>query len=122
MDTTTSLSNLEKPALTSDEELLASLGYKQEFQRTFTPFEVFGMSFSIMGLLPAIASVLFYAIPNGGGPAMVWGLLYTTDTNTICNVTAVASVDWGCAVQVMAAIRIGSLGSSEEYEATTPQV
>ncbi|KAF9529047.1 amino acid/polyamine transporter I [Crepidotus variabilis] len=59
----------------TDEELLASLGYKQEFKRAFTPLEVFGIAFSIIGLLPSIASVLFYAIPNGGGPAMVWGWL-----------------------------------------------
>ncbi len=58
----------------ADEKLLAELGYKQEFQREFTPFEVyyviisyitlpvnfrqvFGISFSIVGLLPSIASV-----------------------------------------------------------------
>ncbi|KAG6862733.1 hypothetical protein C0993_001775, partial [Termitomyces sp. T159_Od127] len=57
----------------TDEELLASLGYKQEFKRAFAPWEVFGIAFSIIGLLPSIASVLFYAIPNGGGPSMVWG-------------------------------------------------
>ncbi|KAF7320905.1 Gaba permease [Mycena chlorophos] len=57
----------------ADEELLASLGYKQEFKRAFTPLEVFGIAFSIIGLLPSIASVLFYSVPNGGGPAMVWG-------------------------------------------------
>lgn len=38
------------------------------------PFQVFGIAFSIIGLLPSIASVLFYAIPSGGGPAMVWGV------------------------------------------------
>ncbi|KAJ7141883.1 APC amino acid permease [Mycena crocata] len=57
----------------ADEKLLATLGYKQEFKRAFTPLEVFGIAFSIIGLLPSIASVLFYAIPNGGGPGMVWG-------------------------------------------------
>ncbi|EEB88234.1 hypothetical protein MPER_14049, partial [Moniliophthora perniciosa FA553] len=41
----------------ADEALLASLGYKQEFKRAFTPLEL----------------LLIYAIPNGGGPAMVWG-------------------------------------------------
>jgi amino acid transporter len=36
--------------------------------------KIFGIAFSIIGLLPSIASVLFYAIPNGGpGPGMVWG-------------------------------------------------
>jgi hypothetical protein len=77
-----------------DEALLASLGYKQEFKRAFTPIEVslvsdsnvdvplkhltdpqvFGIAFSIIGLLPSIGSVLFYAVGNGGGPSMVWGV------------------------------------------------
>ena len=56
----------------ADEALLAELGYKQEFQRAFTPlevhiiplsiikgltvaFQVFGIAFSIIGLLPSIA-------------------------------------------------------------------
>lgn len=38
-----------------DEEVLAGLGYKQEFKRAFTPLEVFGIGFSIIGLLPSIA-------------------------------------------------------------------
>jgi hypothetical protein len=29
----------------ADEELLATLGYKQEFKREFTHFEVFGIAF-----------------------------------------------------------------------------
>jgi hypothetical protein len=49
--------------LSPDEEILAKLGYKQEFKRAFTKFEVFGISFSIIGLFPSIASVLIYAIP-----------------------------------------------------------
>ena len=82
---------------TSDEALLAELGYKQEFKREFTSLEVslpssllgrreipsliehlrdqvFGVAFSIIGLLPSIASVLFNAIPIGGPVAMVWGV------------------------------------------------
>ena len=91
----------------ADEKLLATLGYKQEFKREFSPPQVFGLAFrlnliypyviiiwkygsfySIMGLLPSIAyvlyacciwqlisslnlrSVLLYAIPNGGKPMM----------------------------------------------------
>jgi hypothetical protein len=49
--------------LTPDEEILAKLGYKQEFKRAFSAFEVFGIAFSIIGLFPSIASVLVYAIP-----------------------------------------------------------
>jgi amino acid transporter len=57
----------------ADEALLASLGYKQEFKREFFPLEVFGIAFSIIGLLPSIASALVFALPNGGPIAMVWG-------------------------------------------------
>jgi amino acid transporter len=40
--------------------------------RNFTMMEVFGIAFSIMGLMPSIASTLSYSIP--AGPAgMVWG-------------------------------------------------
>jgi hypothetical protein len=64
-----------------DEKLLAELGYKQEFQRAFTPLEacyviiayvnfhlisqkVFGISFSIVGLLPSIASARLILSPT----------------------------------------------------------
>ena len=50
---------------------LAKLGYKQELRRNFTLIEVFGIAFSIMGLLPSIASTLSYAIP-AGPVGMVW--------------------------------------------------
>jgi len=140
-----------------DEALLASLGYKQEFKRAFTPFEVFGVAFSIIGLLPSIASVLFFSLPNGGGPSMVWGWLTASFflmsialamaelasaaptsgglyfwtyslasprwrnllcwlvgyANTIGMIAGLASIDWGCAVQVMAAASIGSNGAFE---------
>ncbi|QRW03747.1 amino acid permease [Ceratobasidium sp. AG-Ba] len=151
----------------ADEELLASLGYKQEFKRAFTPFEVFGIAFSIIALLPSIASSLVYAIPYGGPVSMVWGWLVASifilfvglalaelasaaptsgglyfwtwtfspprykkvlswlvgcgaslDANTLGSIACIASIDWGCAVQVMAAAAIGSGGS---YVATTGQ-
>ena len=57
----------------ADEALLARLGYKQEFRREFVPLEVFGIAFSIIGLLPSMASVLVYSLPNGDPVAMVWG-------------------------------------------------
>ncbi|KAA1473610.1 amino acid transporter [Dentipellis sp. KUC8613] len=135
-----------------DEALLATLGYKQELMRVFTPWELFGIGFSIIGLFPSIASVLIYAIPNGGASAMVWGwtvcvfflmfvalalaelgsaaptsggLYYWTHSfsspryknvlswivgysNSVGNIASVASVDWGFAVQLMAAASIGS--------------
>ncbi|KAK3693326.1 gaba permease [Podospora appendiculata] len=55
----------------ADAELLAKMGYKQELKRNFSTLEVFGIAFSIMGLLPSIASTLAFSIP--AGPAgMVW--------------------------------------------------
>ena len=40
-----------------DVELLADLGYKQEFKRSFNAIEVFGMGFSVIGLCPSMAYV-----------------------------------------------------------------
>ncbi|KAK7716926.1 GABA-specific high-affinity permease [Diaporthe eres] len=55
----------------ADAELLAKMGYKQELKRNFSTLEVFGIAFSIMGLLPSIASTLAFSLP--AGPAgMVW--------------------------------------------------
>lgn len=48
------------------------MGYKQELRRNFTMIEVFGIAFSIMGLLPSIASTLSYSIP-AGPVGLVWG-------------------------------------------------
>lgn len=53
------------------EELLAEIGYKQELNRTFSPIQVFGIAFSIMGLLPSIATVLSIGLV-GGPAALVW--------------------------------------------------
>lgn len=47
------------PPASADEALLKSLGYKQELRRTFTPLELFGVGFSIIGLFPSIAYVYF---------------------------------------------------------------
>lgn len=149
-------------AVAADEALLAQLGYKQEFKRAFTPLQVFGIAFSIIGLLPSIASVLFYAIPNGGPAAMVWGwavaslfilcvgismaelasaaptsggLYFWTHSlsspqcrnllawvvgyaNTIGSIASVASIDWGCAVQITAA---ASIGTGEVWVATNAE-
>ncbi|KAF8690359.1 hypothetical protein AX14_002975 [Amanita brunnescens Koide BX004] len=166
-----------KGTLGTDDELLASLGYKQglsfgaehtrltpheEFKRNFTPFEVFGIGFTIIGLVPSITSALVYSIPYGGPSAMVWGwatcgvfltcialslaelgsaaptsggLYFWTFIfsppkwrhflawiaaycNTIENVSSVASIDWGCAVQIMAA---ASISSGMKFQATTAQ-
>lgn len=76
-----------------DEVVLAGLGYKQEFKRAFTPWESFGIAFSIIGLVPSMAcvtaihpsysfsnvcpsrrSTISFALSNGGPVSMVWGV------------------------------------------------
>lgn len=48
-----------------DESLLAEIGYKQELKRTFSTFQVFGIAYSIMGLLPSISSVAATGYASG---------------------------------------------------------
>ncbi|KAF9043782.1 amino acid transporter [Hymenopellis radicata] len=139
-------------AMSNDEGLLASLGYKQELKRQFSLLQMFGLGFGMIGVVSTMSTVLVYSIPNGGTSAMVWGwalcsvfltciglalselaslaptsggLYYWTFalssekwrcflcwtvgySNTISNVASIASVNWGCAVQIMAAVSIGS--------------
>lgn len=69
--------NVEMPMISAlfsndDNELLAQIGYKPELKRQFSTIQVFGVAFSIMGLLPSIASVTGLALL--GGPAgAIWG-------------------------------------------------
>jgi uncharacterized membrane protein YesL len=55
----------------NDEDLLAQLGYKQEFKRDFSRLELFGLSFTIVGVVQSIAAVLLFSIPYGGLVGMV---------------------------------------------------
>lgn len=59
-------------AKAEDADMLAKLGYAQELKRNFSKFEVLGIAFAIMGLLPSIASTLAFSIP-AGPVGMVWG-------------------------------------------------
>lgn len=62
--------------LNMDAEFLAAMGYKQELNRDYSTIEVFGISFSIMGLLPSIASTI--AIGLTAGPVgFIWGWFIT---------------------------------------------
>ncbi|KAJ7227655.1 APC amino acid permease [Mycena rebaudengoi] len=61
-----------------DKALLASLGYKQELKREFHPIELFGFGFSVTSIVPSVAAVLVYSLPNGGPSAMVWGWAIST--------------------------------------------
>lgn len=51
---------------------LAEIGYKQELKRTFSTIQVFGIAFSIMGLLPSIATTMSIGLTSGS-IGLVWG-------------------------------------------------
>lgn len=61
--------------MTSDEEALVALGYKQEFKREFGLWSSFSVSFALLGLLPSIASTLYYGLGYAGTAGMTWGWL-----------------------------------------------
>src|ERR1700692_914493 len=46
----------------ADEEILISLGYRQDFKRKFTIWSSFSVSFSVLGLLPSVAATLYYSL------------------------------------------------------------
>lgn len=54
---------------------IATLGYKQELRRHYSTVEIFAVAFSIMGLLPSIASTLAFSMP-AGPVGMVWVCFY----------------------------------------------
>ncbi|KAJ7268728.1 amino acid/polyamine transporter I [Mycena haematopus] len=163
MDSKTEQAVATREVLNDDEDLLAQLGYKQEFKREFSRMELFGLSFSVMGVVQSIAAVLLFSLPNGGLVGMVWGwftcccfiifvglalaelgsaaptaggLYYWTFkfsspnyrrllswligyVNNATYIAGMASIDWGIAVQIMAAANIGSDG---QFIATNAQV
>lgn len=65
--------NLE--GLSPDEAALVALGYKQEFKREFSLWTTFCVSFAVLGLLPSVASTLYYGMGYAGTGGMVWGWL-----------------------------------------------
>ncbi|BFZ65498.1 polyamine transporter tpo5 [Saitoella coloradoensis] len=64
--------------LSSDDAVLASLGYKSELKRSFSYFAVFGQSFSSIGVVPAIGSSLIFALGAGGSAGFVWSYFVGT--------------------------------------------
>ncbi|KAK6068599.1 amino acid permease [Seiridium cupressi] len=61
--------------MSEDEAALAALGYKQEFKREFSAWTTFAVSFAVMGLLPSIATTMWYGIGYAGPAANTWGWL-----------------------------------------------
>src|SRR4051794_3543772 len=57
----------------SDEERLAQLGYKQELERSWTGFQNFAISFTIISILAGCFTTYGQAFNNGGPIAISWG-------------------------------------------------
>lgn len=65
------LREIDAVHVANDEALLAEIGYKQELKRKFSTFQIFGIAYSIMGILPSVASLLGTALTAGPSGA-VW--------------------------------------------------
>jgi len=59
--------------LNEDERLLATLGYKQELNRSWSGFSNFAISFSIISILAGCFTTFAQAWNNGGPVAISWG-------------------------------------------------
>lgn len=57
-----------------EDDLLAEIGYKQELNRNYSTIQIFGIAFSIMGLLPSISSTIATGLESGP-VGLVWGWL-----------------------------------------------
>lgn len=57
-----------------DTDLLHQIGYKQELRREYSTLQVFGIAFSIMGLLPSITTTAAQGL-EAGPVGFVWGWL-----------------------------------------------
>lgn len=80
LNVTSVLSNAHKKVVvdhevTHDDAVIMALGYKAEFKREFSLLTTFGVSFSVLGLLPSIASTLTYSIAYAGNAGLTWGYL-----------------------------------------------
>ncbi|CAG7972791.1 unnamed protein product [Penicillium olsonii] len=130
----------------ADSDLLATLGYKQELRRHYSTVQIFAVAFSIMGLLPSIASTLSFSMP-AGPVGMVWadiasamptagGLYFWTHhfasekwknplsflvgySNTIGLIGGICSIDYGFANMLLSMI---SLARDGNWSATRPVI
>jgi amino acid transporter len=68
------MANLDAAATaSSDEDRLAELGYKQELSRTWSGFQNFAISFTIISILAGCFTTYGQAWNNGGPIAISWG-------------------------------------------------
>lgn len=76
---------------TSDEALMAKMGYKQELKRDLTLLQNFGVSFSIISIITGIPSLFLFGLNTGGPAVMVWGWIVVS-AFTLCVGAAMAEV------------------------------
>ncbi|MGI8512520.1 MAG: amino acid permease [Solirubrobacteraceae bacterium] len=57
----------------ADEQRLAEMGYSQDLNRTWSGFQNFGISFTIISILAGCFTTYFQAWNNGGPIAISWG-------------------------------------------------
>jgi amino acid transporter len=68
------MANLDAAATaSSDEDRLAQLGYKQELSRTWSGFQNFAISFTIISILAGCFTTYGQGFNNGGPVAISWG-------------------------------------------------
>jgi amino acid transporter len=61
------------PGARNDEQRLAELGYKQELSRSWSGFQNFAISFTIISILAGCFTTYSQAWNNGGPVAISWG-------------------------------------------------
>jgi amino acid transporter len=64
---------VDTSSLNADEQQLAELGYKQELNRSWSGFQNFAISFSIISILAGCFTTFGVAWNNGGPIAISWG-------------------------------------------------
>lgn len=74
-----------------DEAMILALGYKQEFNREFTLFSVFAVSFSVLGLLPSIAATFDYQQLVVGASPIPWLIAMVGVTSVAYSMAEIAS-------------------------------
>src|SRR3954465_2107869 len=61
------------PPRSSDEQRLAEMGYKQELNRSWSGFQNFAISFTIISVLAGCFTTYYQGWNNGGPVAISWG-------------------------------------------------
>ncbi|MEA2168012.1 MAG: hypothetical protein QOF76_1312, partial [Solirubrobacteraceae bacterium] len=69
------MTTTEGPVQSDDERRLAELGYTQELNRTWSSFQNFAISFTIISILAGCFTTYGQAWNNGGPIAISWGWL-----------------------------------------------